>query len=196
MPSFWNARLPISIEAFGDAAGRPAYLRGILGGGVSLCLLLCLCGLACSSPGPSARFIYFNRLDSMDTILTRTGVTLETGRGNRGLRIDAEGPRTIRLVEVRPDAAEGVELIYRGHLRSSALRGRAYFEIRCSLPGSGERLARGLKQAVTGTTDWVRQATPLVLGPEERCELVKLNVIVEGAGVVWVENIALARVTR
>jgi hypothetical protein len=158
--------------------------------------MLCLCSLACSSPGPSARFIYFNRLDSMDAILTRTGVALDTERGNRGLRIDAEGPRTIRLVEVRPDAAEGVELIYRGHLRSSALEGRASFEMRCSVPGQEERVARGSKQAVTGTTDWVRQATPLVVGPGERCEVVKLNVIVEGVGVVWVENIALAQVTR
>jgi hypothetical protein len=29
--------------------------------------------------------------------------------------------------------------------------------------------------------------------PSERCETVKLNVIVQGHGVVWVENIALAR---
>ncbi len=64
------------------------------------------------------------------------------------------------------------------------------------IPGKGEDSARGLKEAVTGTTDWVRQATPLILEREERCEIVKLNVIVEGAGIVWVKNIALAQVTR
>jgi hypothetical protein len=53
-----------------------------------------------------------------------------------------------------------------------------------------------LKQAVTGTTRWVRQATPLVLQKGERCDIVKLNVRVEGEGVVWVENIALAQLTR
>jgi hypothetical protein len=157
--------------------------------------MLYLYSLGCSSPRPSARFIYFNRLDSIDAILTRTGVTLDTEHG-RGLRIDANHQGTIRLVDVRPHAAEGIELVFRGHLRSRGLSGRAYFEMRCSVPGKGEHSARGLKQAVTGTTDWVQQATPLVLERGERCEIVQLNVVVEGAGVVWVENIGLAQVTR
>ena len=74
--------------------------------------------------------------------------------------------------------------------------GRAYFEMRCAARGQAEHSAKGLKQAVTGTTDWVRQATRLALEREQRCDIAKLNVIVEGSGVVWVGNIALAQVTR
>ena len=175
---------------------KPSHRRQSLVLRLSVCVIVSLCSGACSNDTGSARFIYFNRLDSIDGILTRTGVTLETERSNRGIRIDADGPRTIRLVEVRPRAAEGVELIYRGHLRTRSLTGRAYFEMRCGVAGKAEHSAKGLKQAVTGTTDWVRQATPLVLEREERCDIVKLNVIVEGSGVVWVGNIALAQVTR
>jgi len=59
-------------------------------------------------------------LTSLDAIITRSGVTLDTAIGRDGhgvIRIDSTGPMTIRLAEVRPKNAEAVRLIFRGHLR-------------------------------------------------------------------------------
>jgi hypothetical protein len=51
-----------------------------------------------------------------------------------------------------------------------------------------------LTDAVSGTTDWTRQATPIAIEGAHHVESVRLNVVIEGAGAVWVDNIALARV--
>jgi hypothetical protein len=162
----------------------------------ALCLMLCLCSVATCRRPQSARVIYLNRLDSIDAILTRTGVTLETDRGKGRLRIDAIGSATIRLAQFRPNNASGGTLVYRGHLRSEGLKGRAYFEMRCNILGKGEYSAKGLEQSVTGSQGWVSQATPLLLDKGDRCETMKLNLIAEGTGVVWVGNIAVAEVMR
>jgi hypothetical protein len=158
-------------------------------------LTLCLCVTACCGCRPSARVIYLNRLDSPDNVSRQTGVTLDTTSwGRTTIRIDATGPTTVRLADVRPDGVDGGTLIYRGHLRASELRGRAYFEIQCTIVGKGGVSSKGLKDAVSGTTDWTRQATPIAIEGAHNVESVRLNVVVEGAGAVWVDNIALTRV--
>lgn len=155
-----------------------------------LCLVF-LGATGCSSGTPSARVIYSNHLDSLDTVLTRRNVTLQNG----SVRIDATEPTTVRLVEIRPNAPAGATLVFRGHLRSEALKGRAYFRICCSVPASTERCARGLSQSVSGTADWTTQATPLVLAQGERCETARLDVVIEGMGIVRVHNIAVGEIS-
>jgi hypothetical protein len=78
-------------------------------------------------------------------------------------------------------------LYYRGHLRSANLKGRTYFEIRCRV-SDRELVAKGLDQAVSGTTAWVRQSIQIRLEKGKRAEDVALDVVVEGAGTVWVDN--------
>ena len=95
------------------------------------------------------------------------------------------------MAQLHAAAAEGV-LYYRGHLRSANLKGRAYFEIRCRV-SDRELVAKGLDQAVSGTTEWVRQAIPIRLETGKRAADVALDVVVEGTGTVWVDNIALGQ---
>jgi len=141
--------------------------------------------------------LYHNRLQSLDGILTRDGVSLDTAT-SRGtaVRIESHGETRVRLAEVQTEAAEAVVLTYRGHLRTANLKGRAYLEMRCSIPGKGELFARASQDASTGTTDWVAQATRLWLGSQQHAQTVRLNVQIEGAGVVWVNNILLAQAPR
>ena len=155
-------------------------------------LTLSLIVLDCKS---SPHVLYQNQLVSLDGILTRDGVTLDTS-GGTAVRIESDGPRTVRLAEVQTEAAEAVVLTYRGHLRTANLKGRAYLEMRCSIPGKGELLARAPQGPSTGTTDWVTQVTRLSLGSQPRPQTVRLNVEIEGPGVVWVHNILLAQAAR
>ena len=160
-------------------------------------LALSLSAVACSGARSSPHVLYHNRLQSLDGILTRDGLTLDaaTSRG-AAIRIESLGTTTIRLAEVQTEPAEAVVLTYRGHLRTANLRGRAYLELRCSIPGRPELFSRAAEGPLTGTTDWVTQATRLSLGSQQRAQTVRLNVAIEGAGVVWVNNILLAQATR
>ena len=157
-------------------------------------LALSVSAVACSG---APDVIYHNRLQSLDGILTRDGLTLDaaTSRG-AAIRIESLGATTILLAEVQTEAAEAVVLTYRGHLRTANLRGRACLELRCSIPGRPELFSRASEGPLTGTTDWVTQATRLSLGSQQRAQTVRLNVAIEGAGVVWVNNILLAQAAR
>jgi hypothetical protein len=160
-------------------------------------LTLSLTVLDCAGAKSSPHVLYHNRLESLDGILTRDGVSLDaaTSRGP-AVRIESHGATTVRLAEVQTEAAEAVVLTYRGHLRTANLTGRAYLEMRCSIPGKGDLFARASQGPSTGTTDWVTQVTRLSLGNEQRAQTVRLNVQIDGSGVVWVHNILLAQAAR
>jgi hypothetical protein len=144
-----------------------------------------------------SRVLYHNRLDSLDGVISTDGLTLDaaTSRG-RALRIDSPGRRTVRLAQVRTDDADTVVLTYRGHLRAVGLTGRAYLELRCSLPGRGELVSSVSHGPVSGTTDWINQVARLSLGGRPGPQTVDLSVEVEGVGVVWVDNVLLAQAAR
>lgn len=158
-----------------------------------------LLGSGCASPGSEPRAIYSNALNSVDDILTRDGVAADSEishDGQASIRIDASESTTVRLAEVEPEAAENTMLTYRGHLRSEGLTGKAYFEMLCSVPGKGEFFSKALDSALTGSTEWVTQETPFFLDSGQRAQTVKLNLVVEGSGTVWVDDIVLEQTDR
>ena len=155
-------------------------------------LVLGLLGFAsCKGRAPET-ILYTNPLDSLEQSLTKSGVTIEQG----ALRVDASGPVTIALAEVRPEAAEQVSLFYRAKLRSQDLKGQAFLEMWCVVPGQGEFFSRALDRPLSGTSDWVSQQTPFFLDSGERAELVKLNLVVTGPGTVWIDDLSLAQAPR
>src|SRR5262245_53077405 len=102
-------------------------------GRLGTALFVSLLGVAsCKGRAPEA-VIYTNTLDALDQSLTKSGVTAEQG----ALRIDAKGPVTIALAEVRPEAAENASLFYRAKLRSQDLDGQAFLEMWCVVTGMG-----------------------------------------------------------
>jgi hypothetical protein len=121
--------------------------------------------------------------------ITRDGVTADQG----GWRIEAKGNRTVALFEIHNPGIHNCTVIYRARLKTANLQGRAYLEMWCRLPGSGEFFSRGLFHPVSGTTDWATYQTPFLLEAGQRPELIKLNVVVEGKGTVWIEDLELLR---
>lgn len=161
--------------------------------------LVCLGALACG-PAPAPETVLFrSALDSVEAVLTKSGVTADAGtyvEGSASLRIDATGPTTIRLAEVAPEETEGAILLYRAQLRAQDLSGRAFLEMWCRIAGRGEFFSRALDAPVTGTTDWVSQQTPFLLEVGQRADLVKLNLVVDGVGTVWIDDLELAMAPR
>ena len=166
--------------------------------GVVVAAALSLSALHCSGPLSAPQVLYQNKLESLDGLLTRAGITLETQawQGRAGIRIDVHGSTGIRLAEVQTRGAAAVVLTYRGHMRSANLTGRAYLEMRCTPSGNRELVSRALDAAVSGTTEWVTQVTRLSLGNEPLAQTVRLNVQVEGSGIVWVQNVLLAQASQ
>lgn len=163
--------------------------------------LLGLLMLACSTgveqpPQAPAEVLHHFPLDSMEGVRAATGVRFDPDAStdnNGSLRVEAAGPLTVPLFEIEdPDIEEAV-LLYQADLRSQNLDGRAILEMWVRFPGEGEFFSRSLDRPVTGTMSWVTIATPFFLQKGQNPDLVRLNLVVNGSGQVWIDNVRLLR---
>src|SRR5262245_47541511 len=61
----------------------------------------------------------------------------------------------------------------------------------CRLPYGGQAFSKGVADTMSGTTDWKSFEIPFVLQKDERPDLFKLNVHIEGTGTLWVKDIEI-----
>ncbi len=113
--------------------------------------------------------------------------------GNGAVRVHVDEPTTIRLYETGDLDVEDARLVYEAKLRTEGVEGKVYLEMWCSFAGKGEFFSRALQSPVTGTTDWTTQQTPFFLKKGENPDNVKLNIVVDGKGTVWVDDVTLTR---
>jgi hypothetical protein len=127
-----------------------------------------------------------------DPTLSRNGITVD----GKGWRVDSGEAQVVHLFEVADPGVDNCMLTYRAAMRCENLTGRAYLEMWCRFPGRGEFFSRGLRQAVKRTTDWSSYETPFRLKKGQRPDLVKLNLVVEGQGTVWIRSVELLEMPR
>ena len=82
--------------------------------------------------------------------------------------------------------------VRRNQRKTERLIGRAYLEMWCHFPGLGEAFSRGLDNVVTGSNDWATYQTPFFLKAGERPDRIRLNLVVEGKGKVFIKDIQLS----
>jgi hypothetical protein len=104
--------------------------------------------------------------------------------------------QTFRLFEVPNPGVERCMLTYRARLRSEGLVGRAYLEMWCQVPGVGESFSRGLDNTISGLSGWATCQTPFFLKAGEKPDLIRLNLVVEGQGKVFIKDIELTSNTK
>ena len=138
-------------------------------------------------PEPSGSPRLVRAFDATAEPICRGLVTAEEG----AWRIESRGPQTCRLFEVGNPGVEQCLLAYRARLRSEGLQARAYLEMWCSFAARGEFFSKGFHNAVTGTNDWASYEIPFFLKHGQRPDLVKLNLVFDGPGVLWVKDVAL-----
>ena len=108
--------------------------------------------------------------------------------------MESKAGRTIRLFEVTPAAGlEQCQVLYRAKIKTEKADKRVYLEMWCRVPGFGEAFSKGFDNAVTGTTDWETVEIPFYLQKGQQPDLIKLNVVMEGKGTVWVKDVELSR---
>ena len=124
-----------------------------------------------------------------DPTITADGIAVEED----GWVIDAQQSRTVRLFEVPAPDAEHCLITYRANMKSQDVRGRAFLEMWCRFGGRGEFFSKGFQQSVQGTTHWASYEIPFYLKKDQRPDLIKLNLVVEGAGKIWMKEIELLK---
>ena len=134
-------------------------------------------------------------LDNTEGIITQSGIQIDkqvSSDGNGSVRIEATEPTTIQLFETGDIDIEKAVLVYQAHLRTADVFGFVYLEMWCSFGGKGEFFSKGLANPLTGTTSWTTQEITFRLKRGENPENVKLNLVIEGKGTVWIDDIRLS----
>ena len=122
-----------------------------------------------------------------DPTLTQESITEEEG----AWCVKFSEQQTIRLFEIADPGVETCMLTYRAQLKTKDVQGSAYLEMWCRLPGRGEFFSKGLHNSVKGTNEWASYEVPFYLKRGQRPDLVKLNLVVEGSGTIWIKDVQL-----
>lgn len=146
----------------------------------------------CGKASGPATMVKGYPIKDLDGVITQTGVVLDkqiSSDGNGSLRITADQSTTVRLYETGDLDVENARLTFQAKVRTSDFTGKAYLEMWCHFAGKGEFFSRDLQTPVTGTADWSTEEALFFLKSGENPDNVKLNLVIEGKGTVWIDDI-------
>jgi len=161
-----------------------------------LWLLLILTFVGCSKPSQEVVELKKFPIDSLEGVITQSGVQFDkeiSSDGNGSLKIIATEPTVVRLYELGGIDVENARLIYQAKVRTEGVEGQVYLEMWCHFPGKGEYFSRGLQTPLTGTTNWTTEETPFFLKKGENPDNVKLNLVINGKGTAWIDDIRVLK---
>lgn len=135
-------------------------------------------------------------LDNLNGLIIQSGAQIDQGvsaDGKGSLRLKAAEPLTVPLFEIRDIGVDNARLVYQARLRVEHVIGQVYLEMLCHFPEKGEFFSRGQMTLLSGTTDWTSQEIAFFLQKGESPDLVKLNLVINGSGTVWIDDIKLLK---
>ena len=152
--------------------------------------------LAGCANGPQPVELKAYPLDSLEGVVTQTGVEVDkavSSDGRGSLRIKATEPTVVKLFETGDLDVENARLIYHTKVRTENVEGKTYLEMWCHFGDKGEYFSRGLDTALSGTNDWTTLRTPFFLKKGQNPDNVRLNLVIEGAGTVWIDDVRILK---
>jgi hypothetical protein len=155
-------------------------------------------GLATSCSGSSSKDVVIKEYscDGLDGLIRISGIEVDgrvKSEGKGSLKISLTEPAVINLFETGDVDVEEATIVYQAKLRTEDVEGRVYLEMWCHFEGKGEYFSRGLDSPLSGTNNWASLEIPFFLKAGENPDNVKLNVVGEGTGTVWVDNVRLVK---
>ena len=133
----------------------------------------------------------------IESVANKTGlkeVEIDTGvyaDGSESLKITTDKSLVIQLANTGDIDVEDALLLYRGKIKTQDVEGKVFLEMWCSFGEKGQYFSKAIENALTGTNDWTVQETPFFLKKGENPDDIKLNVVIDGKGTVWIDQIEL-----
>ena len=131
-------------------------------------------------------------LDDASTLGTtiQTDLNVKT-EGKGSIRITTLYPTTVCLGEVNSLDLENARLVYKAKVKSD-LKGAAYLEM-WAYVGTGQYFSKGMNDPVKGKSDWKSIQTPFIFQKGQNPEKIILNLVINGTGTVWIDDIVLSK---
>lgn len=135
-------------------------------------------------------------LDSLNGVITKDNVQLDKkvcSDKKGSLKITVTKPTTIKLFEVSGLDVDNAKLLYQAKVKTQGITGKVYLEMWCHFAGKGEYFSKGLNDTATSTTDWSSKEIPFLLKAGQKPDLIKLNLVIDGKGTAWIDDIKLLK---
>ena len=135
-------------------------------------------------------------VENLEGLITRTGVEIDseiTSDGNGSIKIATPESTTVSLYETGDLDIENARLVYQAKVRTENVIGQVFLEMWCDFKGKGEYFSRGLNRLVTSTTEWSDTETVFYLREGENPDNIKLDIVINGVGTVWIDDIKLIK---
>jgi hypothetical protein len=110
--------------------------------------------------------------------------------GKSSLKITTQWPTTVYLGEITDLEVENTKLVYTASLKTE-LDGNAFLEMWAHVDG-GQYFSRGMNDAVGQKTEWKKIQTPFMFQKGQKPEKITLNLVINGIGTVWIDDIVLS----
>jgi hypothetical protein len=113
--------------------------------------------------------------------------------GASSLKITTRWPTTVCLGEVAGLDVENAKLVYSAKVKTEMEgKGTAFLEMWAHV-GGGQFFSKGMKDAVGQRTNWRTIQTPFMFKKGEKPDKVTLNLVIDGKGTVWVDDVVLSK---
>ena len=112
--------------------------------------------------------------------------------GTSSIKITTKWPTTVFLEEVSGLTVENAKLMYTAKVKTQLEpSGTAFLELWAHV-GGGQYFSRGMNDAVSGTSNWKTIQTPFIFQKGQNPDKLTLNLVINGKGTVWVDDIVLS----
>lgn len=157
--------------------------------------LILLTFISCSIQTKSTELKHFP-IDNLNGTVAQSGIQFDkavSSDGNGSIKIDVSGPIVIPLYDTYDVRVDDAQLIYEAKVKSESFNGQALLEMWCLFKDKGEFYSRGFDSVISGNSDWKTIRTVFNLKKGEMPDQIKLNIIVNGVGTVWIDDIRLSK---
>jgi hypothetical protein len=111
--------------------------------------------------------------------------------GKASVKITTAWPTTLCLGEVTGLNVDEAKLVFTAKVKTE-LEGSAFLEMWVQV-GGGQYFSKGMNDPVTGKSDWKTIQTPFMLQKGQQPEKVTLNVVINGKGTIWIDDMVLSK---
>ncbi len=161
-----------------------------------LIIIVLALSLSCSKQAKNKpNIIKHLAMNNISEVITLEGVEVErqdSFDGKGSIMITTDKPRVIEISRIDSLSISNKKIIYKAGLKSRNLMGNAYLEMWVVVPGKGEFFSRGLNDLLTGSTNWHYKEIPFFVDKESTVTSIRLNLVINGKGTVWIDDITVS----
>ena len=114
--------------------------------------------------------------------------------GEGSLKITTRWPTSVSIGEVIGPNVENAKLVYSAKVKTELEEaGTVFLEMWAHVKG-GQYFSKGLNDAAGPRSDWKTIQTPFMFQKGQKPDKVTLNIVINGKGTVWVDDVVLSKV--